>query len=169
MTISNEIRNKTIFQAFKLVANEEGYREHAYRNHPDEPWTIGYGFTFWPSGRKVAPTDTMGRASAGSLLRDQILDRLDMVLSCIHDEVEPRLTANMLTALISIHHNLGHNQFSRSTFIRLINRGDLAGAADAFLMWKRGNTANDLLPRRKRERKLFLTPDTEGPQIEKNS
>lgn len=157
--ISTAIRLRALAAGFELTANEEGFRERAYRNHVDEPWTIGFGFTYWPNGKKVQPTDRMTRPVATSFLVKQIEGRLNEVLSTIHDNVEPELTANMLTALLSLHHNLGHTQFKGSSVVRLINARNFAGAADAFLLWKRGNTANDLLPRRKRERKLFLTPD----------
>lgn len=159
MAISKEIKHKAIFVAFPIVANEEGYREKAYKNAPKEPWTVGFGFTFWPDGRNVVEGDRMGRIDAEIMLQNQVNSRFLDIVSCIKPEIQPKLTANMLAALISIHHNLGPGNFRKAVFLKLINEGKFKQAADAFLNWKRGNTSNDLLPRRKRERQLFLTPD----------
>lgn len=160
MSLLERVRIKTLQEAAQEIRNEEGLRLKAYRNSPDEPWTIGYGFTYWPSGVKVQEHDTITKDVAERILASQVQQRMVEVLSCIIDSIEPKLTANMMTALISLHHNIGPTFFRGSSVVRCINQGLFHEAADAFLMWHRGNEENDLLPRRKRERRLFLTPDT---------
>ncbi|ELI8281136.1 glycoside hydrolase family protein, partial [Yersinia enterocolitica] len=60
--------------------------------------------------------------------------------------------------LCSLIFNIGPTAFANSTVLKRLNDGDYQGAADAFLMWKKaGNNPDILLPRRQRERALFLS------------
>lgn len=154
MIISPENFSKALPLAAKFVANEEGFRAKAYRNHPKEPWTIGFGFTYYEDGSPVRPGDTMDKERALRFKQVQVEQRAKAIVALLRKPV----SVNQLVALISLHFNIGAEGFRRSTVLRKLNEGRYMEAADAFLMWKRGNTANDLLPRRKRERALFLTP-----------
>jgi len=153
-------KEKAVEIATRLVANEEGYRYNAYRNHPKEPWTAGFGFTRWPDGRPVKQGETMNREFATDFLRKNIPERLEAAVRAVPDGVKQKLSANQMAALVSFHFNLGDPQYQRSFTVREVKRGNFRQAADLMLNWKRGNTSNDLLPRRHRERKLFLTPDS---------
>ncbi len=160
MAILESVRKKAFAQSFTLLANLEGFRAKAYRNSVKEPWTVGYGFTTLASGAPVTQDTTMTKQYADSFLTYQMQGRLGNILGCIVEKQHPNLTANMLTALVSLHHNIGPTQFRTSTVVRDINLGLYPEAAKAFLLWHRGNEENDLLPRREREMKLFLTPDS---------
>ena len=68
------------------------------------------------------------------------------------------LNQNQYDALCSLVFNIGASAFNGSTLLRKLKAGDYTGAADQFLAWKRaGNDPDILLPRRQRERALFLS------------
>ena len=73
------------------------------------------------------------------------------------------LTANQYDALVSFAYNIGGPSLAASTLLKLLNTGDVAGAADQFLRWNKskGVVLAGLIRRREAERKLFLTPDNE--------
>ncbi|HEX3672669.1 MAG TPA: glycoside hydrolase family protein [Rhizomicrobium sp.] len=68
-------------------------------------------------------------------------------------------------AMLSLAYNIGTGAFQGSTVLRKFNAGDIAAAADAFLMWDKGTVNGQktvipgLLNRRTQERTLFLTAD----------
>jgi lysozyme len=62
--------------------------------------------------------------------------------------VAPRRAAEL-----SLCFNVGTGGFRSSTVVKRLNGGDFAGAADAILMWSKPSI---LVPRRRRERELFL-------------
>ena len=57
--------------------------------------------------------------------------------------------------------NVGLGNLQRSSIRMRYNRGDVEGAADAFLMWTKaaGRVLPGLVKRRNDERALFLRPD----------
>ena len=57
--------------------------------------------------------------------------------------------------------NVGLGNLQRSSIRMRYNRGDIEGAADAFLMWTKaaGKVLPGLVKRRNDERALFLRPD----------
>jgi lysozyme len=77
------------------------------------------------------------------------------VEDAIHASVHVSLNQNEFNALCSLGFNIGTGGLRSSTVVRRLNAGDRRGAADAFLMWR---IPSVLLPRRYRERALFLKP-----------
>lgn len=61
-------------------------------------------------------------------------------------------------AFVSLAYNIGGTAFCKSTVVKRINAGDVAGACDALLMWNRVNGVvwRGLTERRKKERELCL-------------
>lgn len=120
-------------QCVALVAKWEGFREHAYLC-PAAVWTIGYGTTRWPDGRRVKAGETITRKVAESVLRLNLrdfaseVDRLTTVPLAVHERA----------ALISFVYNVGSSAFGSSTLLRLLNEGDRAGAAEQFRRWNKG-------------------------------
>ena len=75
--------------------------------------------------------------------------------------VKVSINQNQFDALVSFQFNTGG--LGRSQVLAKLNKGDYKGAADAFLNWTRANgNPTLLLPRRQRERALFLTPAATG-------
>ena len=132
---------------------EEGERLSGYLDVVGIP-TIGTGHTGTVDGIPVSVGMKIDAAKSTELL---LLD-LAVVERAIKRQVTVSLTQNQYDALCSLIFNIGTGAFSGSTVRRKLNEGDYPGAADAFLMWKRaGSAVNILLPRRERERALFLS------------
>jgi len=143
-----QISNKGITK----LKSEEGERLIGYLDTRGIP-TIGVGHTGLVDGVPVAKGMGISSAKSSELLRSD----LQWVEKTINDNVKVPLTQNQYDALCSLIFNIGASAFSGSTVLRKLNSKDYAGAADAFLMWKKaGKDLNILLPRRKRERDLFL-------------
>lgn len=136
-----------------LIKEFEGFRRNAYLC-PAGVWTIGYGSTFYPDGRKVQKGDAISNKEAEELLKITVnnfaneVDRLVTVL--IND--------NQFSALVSFAFNVGVYAFKNSTLRRVLNQGNYQEAANQFLRWNRANgkILEGLTRRRSRERELFL-------------
>lgn len=131
-----------------LVASFEGCSFVAYQDGNDI-WTIGYGHT-----GGVMKGDTCTREQALAWL-SQDLQTADHALSML---VKVPTNQNQWDALTSFVFNIGQGNFASSTCRRDINAENMAGAADAMLMWNRiaGHTSPGLVRRRIAERNLFL-------------
>lgn len=92
------------------------------------------------------------RAAALSLLKHDASSREAFVSKA----VKVPLNQNEFDALVSLTFNIGNAGFKGSTVLRKLNAGDRRGAANAFLLWRRGGAG--LIYRRQRERSLFLKP-----------
>lgn len=151
-------------EAVDLVKRFEGLCLSAYRCPAGVP-TIGYGHT---AGVQLGQTITEARADAflaadlASAARD--VDRL----------VKVPLGANQRGTLASFVFNLGAGNLQQSTLLKLLNKGDYAGAAGQFGAWVKATVANPrtgaqakvtlpgLVARRAAEKTLFLTPDVKA-------
>jgi lysozyme len=130
-----------------FIEREEGLRLVAYDDGEGNQ-TIGYGHT----GPEVVP----------GLVWDQKRcdEALETDLGCVEHVIAQHcrpadMLQNEFDAMASLCFNIGGKHFADSTVVRDYNRGDFQGAADAFLMWRKPPR---LIPRRERERELFLTP-----------
>ncbi|WP_158784374.1 lysozyme [Pantoea sp. BAV 3049] len=136
----------------QFIKQEEGERLSAYLDSVGIP-TIGVGHTGYVDGMPIARNTEITTAKSTQLL----LQDLATAEQAITKNVTVTLTQNQYDALCSLIFNIGAGSFASSTVKKKLNTGDYAGAADAFLMWKRaGNNPDILLPRRQRERELFL-------------
>jgi lysozyme len=145
--------------AMGLVTRFEGFRGVPYRDAAGIA-TIGYGATRYKDGRAVTLRDPpMTRDAARALLQDQ----LQKVCACIAPGFAQPPNPNQGAAMLSLAYNIGAAAFSASTLLRKINAGDVAGAADQFLVWDKAhvNGVMTALPglaaRRAAERALFLS------------
>lgn len=136
-----------------FLKREEGEKLTGYADSRGIP-TIGVGHTGKVDGVPVKVGMKITQNQSTRLL----LDDLKWVSEAIATSVKARLTQNQYDALTSLIFNIGAAAFRGSTVLRKLNGGDYTGAADAFLMWKKaGSDQNILLPRRQRERSLFLS------------
>jgi lysozyme len=130
-----------------FVTKEEGFRTKAY---PDSKglMTIGVGHLIKPDEAHLKDA---------TLTLDQVEELLQSDLKwcdeAVTQSIKVPLNQNQYDALYSLCFNIGATHFRESTVVKKINQGDLAGAADAILMW---NKPPELEGRRKRERALFL-------------
>lgn len=135
------------------LKGEEGERLNAYLDSRGIP-TVGVGHTDIVDGKPVA----LGMVITQGKSTELLLQDIKWVEVAITSQVKAPLNQNQFDALCSLVFNIGATAFAGSTVLRLLNSKDYTGAADAFLMWKKaGKDLSILLPRRRRERALFLS------------
>ncbi len=125
-------------------------------------WQIGYGCDFLPDGTPVTqhtpPLRDIAEAEA----------MMQAKLAPLASGVDQKVTAYLLPcargALYDFAWNLGLEALATSTLLRLVNAGDMQGAADQFLLWDKVEEPNTgelvasagLTRRRAVERAVFL-------------
>ena len=148
-------------KGLELIKQFEGFRSAPYRDAVGV-WTIGYGNTYYPDGRKVSGSDKPLTVAQASQLKLDIINKdfAPAVNTLLADEIKAgKVNQNMFDALVSLSYNIGTGALSRSSVIRHLKQGSKQKAADAFLLWNKagGRTLNGLVRRREAERKLFLS------------
>ncbi|EPG4763155.1 lysozyme [Klebsiella pneumoniae] len=135
------------------LKGEEGERLSAYLDSRGIP-TIGVGHTGTVDGKPVV----IGMVISQNKSTELLLQDIQWVEKAINSSVKTPLTQNQYDALCSLVFNIGATAFYGSTVLKRVNQKDYTAAADAFLMWKKaGKDPEILLPRRRRERALFLS------------
>ena len=115
-------------KGLELIKSFEGLRLRAYLC-PAKVWTIGYGHTGDVRGGQV-----ITQSQADDLLK-QDLRRFEIAVRKL---VKVPLTQNQFDALVSFAYNVGEAALSRSTLLRKLNAGDLAGTKLEFAKWNKG-------------------------------
>jgi len=147
---------KTSAAGRAFLTKEEGLRLKAYRCSAGV-LTIGVGHTSAAGAPRVTADLVITREQA-----DEILSR-DLVTfeDAVNKAIKVPVSQNEYDAMVSLAFNIGTNGFAGSSVVRKLNAGDRAGAAEAFLLWKRaGDHPTILLARRQREKALFLSSAT---------
>jgi len=149
---------RTNAEGIALIKHFEGLSLTMYRDVAGHP-TIGYG----RMSPKLLPGTTITQAQADQMLDDD----LKSAECVIHSLVKGALNDNQFSALVSFVFNLGAQNFRKSTLLRMLNAGDVGGAAQQFERWNKA-TVNGvstvvagLVRRREAERALFLKPALE--------
>lgn len=134
----------------EVIKDSEGLRLKAYLPTKNDVWTVGYGHT-----HGVYQGMVITEQQAEQFLHEDVKWAEDAVNQYVH----VNLTQNQFDALVSFVFNVGTGNFSNSTLLKLLNKGDYKGAADQFLRWnkQKGVVLNGLTTRRKNERALFLS------------
>jgi len=136
-----------------FIKREEGEKLTGYADTRGIP-TIGVGHTGDVNGKAVTVGMKITAEQSSALLKGD----LAWVEGTIKSYVKSPLTQNQYDALCSFVFNIGATQFKGSTMLKLLNLANYKGAADEFPKWKKsGNDPDILLPRRQRERALFLS------------
>jgi lysozyme len=118
--------------------------------------TIGYGNTFYPSGKKVTMQDQpISLATAKWMLKETA----DKFAADVDKLIKSKLTQNQFNAIVSFAFNLGITSLGRSTLLKKvnINPNDPTIAAE-FAKWNKagGKVLNGLTKRRAKEAKLYF-------------
>jgi lysozyme len=141
-------------KAIELIKMFEGFEPNAY---PDpatgaEPYTIGFGTTRYPDGKKVKLGDTCTPEQAEEWLKHYI--------SNIHPGITRELNDNQLSAIASFIYNLGISNWKTSTLRRKINTdpSDPSIAAE-FKKWNKagGKIMKGLTRRRAAEATVYFS------------
>ena len=130
-----------------FITKEEGARNKAYKDSKGL-WTIGVGHLIKADEQNLI-TATLTDEQVEDLLRSD----LKWCSEAVETSVKVPLNQSQFDALYSLCFNIGETAFKKSTVVRRLNANDYKGAADAIEMW---NKPPVLIPRRKREKALFL-------------
>ena len=150
-----------------MIKHHEGVRTRPYRC-PALLWTVGVGHVIDPSHIAVKYEERRTLPIPDGWDRSLTMGEVDAILSQDLARFErgvARLCPAALghqgqfDALVSFAFNVGLGNLQRSSIRMRYNRGDVEGAADAFLMWTKaaGKVLPGLVKRRNDERALFLT------------
>ncbi len=137
----------------ELIKYFEGLRLTSYQDIAGI-WTIGYGHT----GPEVGPNQTISEAEAEELLRKDV-NRFE---NGVDIYVKVDIDQSQFDALVSLAYNIGLNAFRKSTALRLLNKRDFFGAAEAITWWNKATIGGvkrevmGLVRRRAAEAALFL-------------
>lgn len=152
----NQNAKQTSPKGVDFLIAQEGFIPYAYNDSQNHA-TFGVGHLLhrgrvtaadraqWGTKAKPKP-----RALVVRVLREDLANRFE---PAVRDTIKKPLKAHQFDALVSLAFNIGTGGFKGSTVARCLNQGDFQGAADAILMWKK---PPEILPRRRRERELFL-------------
>jgi lysozyme len=130
-----------------FITKEEGARNKAYKDSRGL-WSIGVGHLI-KADEQYLINATLTDAQVEDLLKSD----LKWCSEAVESSVRVSLTQGQFDALYSLCFNIGETNFKKSTVVKKINDNDMQGAAEAILMWSK---QPELLPRRKREKALFL-------------
>ncbi len=158
---------KASVAAIKMVKHHEGVRTRPYRC-PALLWTVGVGHVIDPSHAAVKYEERRSLPIPTGWDRTLTMDEVDVILAQDLARFErgvARLCPAALghqgqfDALVSFAFNVGLGNLQRSSIRMRYNRGDIEGAADAFLMWTKaaGKVLPGLVKRRNDERSMFLS------------
>lgn len=139
-------------KGLNLIKSFEGLRLEKYQDAVGK-WTIGYGHLILPNEhfeRELTESEAL------SLLQQDLVRTEKGVSQYVCIDVNQ----HQFDALVSFTFNLGIGNFQKSTLLILLNKGEIAQAADQFLRWNKagGKELAGLTRRRNAERNLFLTP-----------
>ena len=142
-------------KAVKLIRKWEGYKSEAYLD-PAGVWTIGWGTTRYPNGRRVKKGDSIIQSQATDFLFHDIKR---VAFKPIQKLVKVPLTNNQLNALVSFTYNVGQGNLGRSTLLKKLNAGDYFGAGQEFHRWNKGGgkVLQGLINRRQDEYNLWIS------------
>ena len=135
-------------QAISAIKKFEGCKLKAYQDSVGV-WTAGFGTT----GPAIVQGLEIDQAQADRWLQDRADELADEI--CHLSQVP--LNNNQLSALISFAYNLGLGALKSSTLLKMINNGNMDGAANEFLKWDHadGKVLAGLTARRQAEKALF--------------
>lgn len=139
--------------AVPFVGKWEGLRLTAYRDIVGV-WTICYGHT-----RTVIPGETRTRQECDDLLGSELLEYREGLHGYLTAEtLRTRLPVTRDVAYTSLAFNVGIAGAGRSTAVRRLNAGDVAGGCQAIGWWNKagGRVVRGLVLRRAEEVKLCL-------------
>ena len=152
--------------AIRMIKHHEGVRTRPYRC-PALLWSVGVGHVIDPSHAAVKYEERRSLPIPAGWDRTLTMDEVDAILAQDLAKFErgvARLcpaavgSQGQFDALVSLAFNIGLGNVQRSSIRMRYNRGDVEGAADAFLMWTKaaGKVLPGLVKRRNDERALFL-------------
>ena len=157
---------KVSAELIKLVKHHEGVRTRPYRC-PALLWSVGVGHVIDPAHIAVKYEERKNLPIPAGWDRQLSMGEVDAILAQDLGRFERGVARlcpaavnhqGQFDALVSFAFNVGLGNLQRSSIRMRYNRGDIEGAADAFLMWTKaaGRVLPGLVKRRQDERAMFL-------------
>ena len=154
-------------ELIKLLKHHEGVRLRPYQC-PAMLWSIAIGHVIDPSHIAVKYEERKHLPIPAGWDRQLTMGEVDAILAQDLKRFERGVarycpaavnSQGQFDALVSFAFNVGLGNLQRSSIRMRYNRGDIEGAADAFLMWTKaaGRVLPGLVKRRQDERAMFLT------------
>lgn len=143
-----------------LITSFEGFEAKAYADPAtgNKPYTIGYGTTVYPSGKRVELTDPPIDKSTALVYLSHDLKQFEYGVDAL---TRDDLIQNQFGALVSFAYNCGLQNLKSSTLLKKVNANpnDPAIAAE-FAKWNKaaGKVMAGLTRRRKAEAELYFKP-----------
>ena len=140
---------------YKLIAGFEGLSLVPYLCSAKVP-TIGYGNTFYPSGRKVTMQDKAITQPTAWWMFREIADRFAVNVDKL---ITSNVTQNQYNAIVSLAYNIGIGGLQRSSLLKKVNANpNDPTITNSFLIWNKagGKVLNGLTKRRSIEAKLYF-------------
>ena len=152
-------------KGYLLIAQFEGLRLKPYLCSAGVP-TIGYGSTFYPSGRKVTMRDKPITQETAFWMLKQVAN---MFAKDVDSLVTSNISQNQFNALVSFAFNLGSDidadnipeGLGDSRLLRRVNANpNDPEIAREFVKWNKagGRVLDGLTKRRLKEAELYFTP-----------
>ena len=152
-------------KGYLLIAQFEGLRLKPYLCSAGVP-TIGYGSTFYPSGRKVTMRDKPITQETAFWMLKQVAN---MFAKDVDSLVTSNINQNQFNALVSFAFNLGSDidadnipeGLGDSRLLRRVNANpNDPEIAKEFVKWNKagGRVLDGLTKRRLKEAELYFTP-----------
>lgn len=142
----------TSLVGLNLIKRWEGCKLAAYSCPAGIP-TIGYGSTESVKlGMQITKLEAEDRLRRDVGTAEKAIARL----------VKTKLSQGQFDALVSFIYNVGVGNFGKSTLLRLLNSGDISGAAAQFPRWNKaaGRELPGLVARRRDEQVLFAAKES---------
>jgi lysozyme len=146
---------KTGTAGIELIKMFEGFRSAPYKCPAGIP-TIGYGATFYPTGKKVTMADKAITEAEGTVLLQSMLVSFEKYVdSYCRDDINQ----NQFDALVSFAYNLGPANLKSSTLLKKVNANpEDESITLEFMKWVKagGKTLKGLVRRREAESQLYF-------------
>jgi len=117
--------------------------------------TIGYGATFYPSGKKVTMQDApISLVTAKWMLKETA----DKFAADVNKMIKANINQNQFNAIVSLSYNIGLSGLAKSSLLRKVNvNPNDPTITNSFLVWNKagGKVLNGLTKRRTIEAKLI--------------
>lgn len=146
---------RTSHSGIELIKRYEGFRPEPYLDAVGVP-TIGYGFTYYPNGKKVTMNDNPISTSFALELLKEIVKPFENVVNSVSEN----LNQNQFDALVSFSYNVGIGALTKSTLAKKVkvNPKDESISYE-FSRWNKagGRVLAGLTRRRKEEAELYFS------------
>jgi lysozyme len=138
-----------------LIKQFEGFSNKPYLDSVGIP-TIGYGFTYYPDGKRVTMQDYAISEEHATMLLSEIVKPYEVGVDSMTTDL---VNQNQFNALVSFAYNLGLKSLQGSTLLKKVNANpsDIT-IKDEFLKWVNagGRKLKGLVNRRTKEAEVYF-------------